>query len=222
MKSKRSRLALIGVLAVAISVTVGLVSGSAAEAKKKKKKGPRSVTVSKTTPTPIPAAAAGGDVASTTIVPLTVGKKAKGKLVDWSSVTVTTTFTGSDDQALASVFSRLTAPNGRTEGLTGPLWNVLGPPFNTISGPLTETPDSPVNACFPSAGHPCPAGFSSDPEATLGPPYAGTVGNNVLAHFGGIPARGTWLVKVFNASDTKTDVLNSVSLTISLRTAPPA
>src|SRR6266516_4256874 len=36
--SKRSRVALIGVMALALSVTVGLLSGSVADAKKKKKK----------------------------------------------------------------------------------------------------------------------------------------------------------------------------------------
>src|SRR6266545_184155 len=38
MTRKRTRLALLGVMAVVLSVTVGLVSGSVAEAKKKKKK----------------------------------------------------------------------------------------------------------------------------------------------------------------------------------------
>ena len=47
MKSKHSRLALAGVLALATSVTVGLVSGSAAEAKKKTTKS-KTAVVSKT------------------------------------------------------------------------------------------------------------------------------------------------------------------------------
>jgi hypothetical protein len=49
MRSKRSRLALMGVLALVLSVTVGLVSGSVADAKKKKKKSSNVVTVSNNT-----------------------------------------------------------------------------------------------------------------------------------------------------------------------------
>ena len=222
MKSKRSRLALMGVLALVLSVTVGLVSGSVADAKKKKKKSANSITVSKTTPTSIPVSASNTAPDSLTSIPLMVGKKAKGKVVGWDSLIVTTTFTGSSSTALGNVNAEVTAPNGRTVGLSAPVWNfaVPGPQANTISGPLTETPNSPFNPCFPDATHPCPGGALRDPEATVGPNYAGTIGNSVLAHFGGVPARGTWTVKVFNSSTTDTAVLNSVSITMTLKTAP--
>jgi hypothetical protein len=222
MRSRRSRLALLGVLALALTVTVGLVSGSVADAKKKKKKSGNKVTVSKTTPTTIPSQASPSSNESMTTIPLTVGKKAKGKVVGWDSVTVTTTFTGSDDTALSSVFSELSAPNGRTVGLDAPAWN--GPPGfrNTTSGPLTETPDSPFTECFTDASHPCPGGFGGDPEATVAPPFVGTVGNSTLAHLGGVPAKGTWNLKVFNSSTTTTATLNSVTLTVTLAKAPTA
>jgi hypothetical protein len=90
MKSKRSPLALVGVLALALSVTVGLASGSVADAKKKKKKkGATSVTVSKTTSTSVPpsTAASGGTAERRSLVTvlLTVGSQAKGPA---ASVTV--------------------------------------------------------------------------------------------------------------------------------------
>jgi hypothetical protein len=220
VRSKTSRLALFGVLALVLSVTVGLVSGSVADAKKKKKKS-GTVTVSKTTPTTIPAKASPASNDSLTTVPLTVGKKAKGKVVGWDSLTVTSTFTGSDDQALGNISARLTAPNGRTVGLASPAWNFTGT-GNTTSGPLTETPDSPFGLCFsgPGPNNPCPGGNFGGPENTVGPPYVGTVANNDLALFGGVPAKGTWIVKLLNGSDTTTAVLNSITVRMTLKNAP--
>src|SRR3954447_24676936 len=96
MKSKRSRLALLGLMALVLSVTVGLVSGSVADAKKKKAKGAKSFTISKTTPTVIPPRGAGPTNPTFVKVPIgTVGgKKLKKKIIGFSTVTVTTTFTG--------------------------------------------------------------------------------------------------------------------------------
>lgn len=220
MKSKRSRLALVGAMALALSVTVGLVSGSAADAKKKHKKG--SVTVSRLTPTTIPTAASANGPVSQTTIPLKVGKKAKGKVVGWDTLTVTSSFTGSAPTALRDVSAKITAPNGRTARLVNPEWNgitVTGVP-NTQSGPLTETPNSPFNSCFPTATQPCPGGAFRDPEATVGPPYVGTIGNINLAWFGGVPAKGIWTVKVFNSSTTTTARLSWVRLRMHLRAAP--
>ena len=219
MKSTRSRLALLGVVALAVSLTVGLTAG-AAEGKKKKKKGASSVTVSKTTPTAIPVQPTVNGPNSLTTVPLTVGKKAKGKVVGWDSVAITSTFTGSSATALQHVFTEITAPNGRTLSLDAPEWNSFPAPGNTTSGPLTETPDSPFTLCFPDATHPCPGGAAHDPEATVGPPFIGTIGISSLSHFGGVPAKGTWTYKVTNNSTTQTATLNSVSLAISLANAP--
>src|SRR5712691_6171633 len=110
MKSKRSHLARVGILALALSVVVGLASGSVAEAKKK---GGHSVTTVGT-PTAIPVAASGNAPDGVANVPLLVGKKAKGKVVDWASLAITTAFTGSTPNALGDVSSELIAPNGRT------------------------------------------------------------------------------------------------------------
>jgi hypothetical protein len=219
MKSKRSQLALAAVLALTLSVTVGLVSGTVADAKKKKKKS-GTVTVSKTTPTTIPGKASPTDIEVLTSIPLMVGNKAKGKVVGWDSLTVTSTFTAADNATLGNgLFAEVTAPNGRTVGLVNPEGSSTA--NNTTSGPLTETPDSPFSTCFPGPGpnNPCPGGSSGDPEATVGPPYSGTVGNLELAKFGGVPAKGTWTVKVFNDT-TAAATLNSVSLRLTLKKAP--
>jgi hypothetical protein len=231
MNGKKSRLTLVGVLALAICVVVGFAAGTVADAKKKKKKkSTSSVTLTQTTPTAIPPAVAATPAAEGrwgfASVPLTVGGKAKGKVVGWDSVVLTTTFTGSSPPALNSVFMELTAPNGRTVGndyetrLINPVSDSFSPTTgNMTSGPLTETPDSSARVCIADPGPPphppCP-----DPEATVGPPYAGTVGSNGLVFFNGVPAKGTWTVKLFNTSPTTTATLNSVSLTIGLKSAP--
>jgi hypothetical protein len=221
MRSRKSRFALVAVLALALSVTVGLVSGSFAEAKKKKQKKSGRVTVSKTTPIAIPVkpALTGNDTMTT--IPLTVGKKAKGKVVGWDTLTITTSFSSTTTGGLNSITAELTAPNGRTASLNNPMVSTVA--GNTTSGPLTETPNSPFNACFPGAGpggNPCPGGSNEDPEATVGPPYAGTIGNGGLSAFGGVPAKGTWTLKVFDSNTTTPGTLNSVSLSLTLKNAP--
>jgi hypothetical protein len=240
MKNKRSRLARMGILALALSVVVGMASGSVADAKKKK--GAKSITVAQTAPTAIPAGIASTATSAGKFgfaqVPLTVGKKAKGKVVGWDSVSLTTTFTGSSPQALQSVFMELTAPNGRTVGnsyesiLLNPISDsVSATTGNLVSGPLTETPDSPFKICpasyppFTPFNPPQPPCANS--ERTVGPPYAGTVGNNGLSFLNGVPAKGTWLVKLFNTSPVDgnpaaTAVLNSVTLSMTLKKNPPA
>jgi hypothetical protein len=218
MTRKRSRLAFLGVLTVVLSVTVGLVSGSVADAKKKKKGKSGKVTVSKTAPTVIPNKAAANATDTITTVPLTVGKKAKGKVVGWDSLTVTSTFSAPDSATLNDIYAEITAPNGRTVFIQNPEVSTFVD--NTTSGPLTETPDSPFQTCFPNATHTCPGGGGEFPENTVAPPFAGTVGNPDLTQFGGVPARGTWSVKVFNSSDTTAGTLNSVSLSMTLKNAP--
>src|SRR3954454_4992864 len=120
MKSKRSRLALLGLLALVLSVTVGLVSGSVADAKKKKKKSANFVTVSKTTPTTIPGMPAPTGNETLTTIPLMVGKKAKGKAVSFDSVDVTTTFSAPDNSTLDDLAAEISSPNGRTTFLNAP------------------------------------------------------------------------------------------------------
>jgi hypothetical protein len=215
MKSKRSRLALVGVLALALSVTVGLASGSVAEAKKKSKKGGSVTAVG--APTGIPAAAAGpGAPNGVVFVPLVVGKKAKGKVISWDSLTITTSWTGSASGALNSINAELIAPNGRTVGL-------FAPPFDTgagytAAGPVTETPNSKIGFCNQVGAPPPPP--CSNPDNTLGRPYAGTVGNPGLATFGGVTAKGTWILEVQNTSALTTATLTGATLFATLKNAP--
>ena len=217
MKSKRSRLALVGILALALSVTVGLVSGSVADAKKKKK-GAKSVTVSKTIPTAIPAAGAGpGAPNGVALVPLAVGgKKVKGKVVGWDTLTITTSWTSTVSGALNSINAELIAPNGRTV-------NLFAPPLDTgagylAAGPVTETPNSKIGFCNQVGAPPPPP--CSNVDNTLARPYAGTIGNNNLALFGGVPVTGTWTLEIQNTSAATTATLNSVTLFATLKNAP--
>jgi hypothetical protein len=250
MKKRRSRLALVGAMTLATALTVGLVSGSVADAKKGKKS-TGSVTIAKTTPTALPPATPNQPTGcetpptftpctvagktSLTSVPLTVGKKAKGKVVSLDSVSITYTITGSprtgagtanDVPAAASqVGICLTAPNGRTACADTP-----GDQNSTTVGPVTETPDSPFGVCpvtFTGTNGTtttCGAGFiggQQDPEDTVGPPsYVGTIGNNDLAFFGGVPAKGTWTFKLRNFSSQTPAQVSSVSATIGLSKAP--
>ena len=172
MKSKRSRLALIGVLALALSVTAGFLSGSLADAKKKGKgKKGGVVTVTKTTPTPIPVGST--SEYSMTTVPLSVGKKAKGKVVGANSVTITTTFTGAAG-FVSGISAELTAPNGRSSGLAAFPYGDTGA---TTAGPLTETANSPQHLCIFNPAPPPRCMSGSTPETTVGRPYTGTIGN---------------------------------------------
>jgi hypothetical protein len=221
MTRKRSRLVFFGVLTIVLSVTVGLVSGSVADAKKKKKKAANQITVSKTTPTTIPPKAGPNANDTITSIPLTVGKKAKGKVVGWDSLTATSTFSAPDNDTLSSMYAEITAPNGRTVFLNAPIVDTSVGFENTTSGPLTETPNSPFGPCRPNASHPtCPGGSGEFPEDIVAPPYNGTIGNPDLAWFGGVPAKGTWTVKVFSTSTTTAGTLNSISLSMTLKNAP--
>jgi hypothetical protein len=233
MKSKRSRLALSGALALVVALTAGLTLGSVADAKKKKgKKGASSVTVSRTAPTVIPPTPDGpGTKTSLVPIPLAVGKKAKGKVVGADSVAVTYSFTGMppvppDGGSLYETTLSLTAPNGRTVRLDPPGFN---DPNTSATGPTTETATSPFFECelgpqFPTPQPDvCDASGQQDPQATLVPPaYVGTKGDNNLALFAGVSARGTWTVSArnFGTPDRGPSTLTSISLRIPLVSAP--
>jgi hypothetical protein len=198
MKQRKSRFALIGVLALALSVTVGLVSGSVADAKKKGKKGGKSFTVSKTAPTPVGAAPSPTGVTVAKIPIGTVGGKAtKGKVIGFNGVNVTTSFSGSPGfvaGANGGVSAELVGPGGRQAVLGNPFGN--GANTETSSGPLTETPNSSLEVCVPDTPPPPPP--CADPDAVIGPPYIGTIGNEGLLNFSGSGPRGTWFIKVAN------------------------
>ena len=220
MKRMGSRLALIGVLTLVVSVTVGLALGGVADAKKKgKKKSAKSVTVSRTTPTAIPAGDGTNGVAGVASVPLTVGKKAKGKVVNANNLSVT--YQLSDPAgALTDIDPKVVAPNGRAIYLDNPSQFFGDGDLLTVVGPLTTTANSETGYCFPNPSPPpagCPDG---DPANTLAPPFAGTARDFDLYNFGGAPAKGTWVFKALNFSTETTHVLSSVSIHIGLLTAP--
>lgn len=214
MKQRRSRLALLGVMALALCVTLGLMAGAADAKKKGKKKGAKKVTVSKTTPTPIPGATA--DQGTVTEVPLTVGKKAKKKVVAPDSVAVTVKLSGPvpppNDGNLGHLGLAVSAPNGRRVFFDYPDDHNA-----SVIGPLTVSANSSADPCIPSLTPPPPPCFFA--SETVGPPYAGTIGDPALALFSGIGAKGTWTFRVFNGNQEAFS-LDSVSLRIPLRTAP--
>jgi hypothetical protein len=214
MKSKRSRFALLGVLALALSVTVGLASGSVADAKKKKSK--RSFTVTKTAPTIIPGAAGPGEVVVK--VPIgTIGKKiGKGKVVSLNGVTETTTFSGSPGFASNIDEVDVIGPTGRVGFLRNPIGN--GSNSETVSGPLTETPNSAADVCVPDASPPPPP--CPDPDSTLLSQYVGTIGNTTLLNFSGSGATGTWFIKVFRGAGADPITLGTVKVTGGLIAKP--
>ena len=215
MRQKRSRLAVLGIAALSVCLAVGLASGAAEAKKKGKKKSAKQITVSKTTPTAIPANPPTSTTAQFVQVPLTVGKKAKGKVVAPDSVAVTYKLSGPvpppDNGDLGHLELSVTAPNGRQIFLDQPDDHNA-----SVIGPLTEAANSSTFACVPELAPPPPP--CEDPEQSLGPPYAGTISNVSLAFFAGIGARGTWTFKVRNFNDVQFSV-DSVSLRIPLKAA---
>jgi hypothetical protein len=247
MKRRKSRLALLGMLALATSVTVGLVSGSIADAKKKGKGGGKGASVTIAAgPTAVPPSAAPGPAGceqppafppctvpgnqGIAAVPMTVGGKGKNKVVSLDSVAVSFSITGSprtnagapgDTAASASnVRLSLTAPNGRTVGVFNP---GFGDQNATTIGPVTATPNSPFDVCSTSFtgtnGETTICSFN-DPDDVIKPPtYAGTIGDVGLAFLGGVPAKGVWTAKFRNDGLTPATV-SSFSAAIGLTPAP--
>jgi hypothetical protein len=207
MKRRRSRLALAGVMVLALSVTVGFAAGGVADAKKKKpKKVSNTVTVTASNAAipdraALPVTAPFGKVD----VPLTIGKKFKGRVVAADSVAVTVQTTGTAAGAPDDLEFRLINPKGRKVFLEGDLGDTTS---SANLGPLTITPNSPVEPC---STPPC-----VNPDQTLVPPFAGTLGNSELALYTGTGVQGTWILRVFDDTPTKTSTLNKVTLQIGL------
>lgn len=220
MKQRRSRLALLGVMALALCVTLGLMAGAADAKKKGKKKSAKQVVVAKTTPTAIPAGDGTNQVAGLATVPLNVGKKAKGKVVNANNLFIT--YQLSDPAGhLDDIDLKLFAPNGRAIFLDNPsqFFGAAGTTL-TVVGPLTLTPNSGTDYCFPNPTPPPPGCPAGDPDANLGPPFAGTARDFDLEHFAGVPARRTWTLKVLNFSTETTHVLNSFRMQLGLVNKP--
>ena len=167
MKSKHSRFALVGLLTLAISVTVGLVAGSVADAKKKSTKN-KTAVVSKTVNAAIPDHVAGGTPRDGELdVPLSVGKKFKGKVVGADGVSVTFQTTGDSANSAGDLNIYVVSPKGR---LVQPFPN-LGTIGGQSVGPLTLSPNSTVGICN-AATPPC-----ANPLQTLNRPFVGTAGD---------------------------------------------
>ena len=199
---KTSKRLSVAVIVGCIALLGGALLGTA-EAKKKKKKS-ATVTVSRATPTTIPVRT--GDVNSIATVPLTIGKKAKGKVVSPEGPTVTYQLLGAAGE-LFKLNIRLTAPNGRTTVISNPA-GVL----DTAVGPITYTANSAIGTCSATLAPPPPP--CENPEDTLLAPYIGTARDSSLDTFNGLSAKGTWTVKVTNSSTTQAATLANVKVTV--------
>lgn len=195
MRSKRSRLTLIGVLALALSVTAGL----SVSAEAKKGGGLKAADVEKSVNLVVPDRVAGQPYGRLD-TNLSIGKKFKKKTVGEISITFQTT--GLVPNAADDLQFRLTAPNGRTADLVG---NLVGQSI----GKLTLTPDTTTRICN-TLTPPC-----ADPQATLNPPFAGIARDIGLADVFGQKMRGTWTFTAFDDSaNGQTSILNSIKLRV--------
>jgi hypothetical protein len=211
MKTKRSRLALTGVLALALSVTVFTAVGADAAKKKKTKSG--NVTITKVINQPIPDRAAPNGAFGRLDVPLQVGKKFKKRVVAADSVSVTFQTTGSAPNAAGDLEFWLQSPKGRTTSLFPDNGSIGGQNV----GPLTLTSNSPVGLCNDPTP-PC-----DNPFQTLNRPFAGTVGDSYLAIYTGTRVAGEWRFIVLDTEDNgETSTLNSVRLQITTAAVPAA
>jgi subtilisin-like proprotein convertase family protein len=203
-KSKRTRLALVGALALALSVTVGLTASDVASAAKKKKAG-GTVDITKQVNQGIPDGTAdtNGLLASTIQVG---GKKFKGTRIRDVNVTLQTT--GTAQQSAGQLAARLTAPNGASTGL---IQNDL---TGQSVGPLTLDDESPFAL----------GGQNSFEQTQLAAPYAGSAqpdcffipGTCTLWPMDNGPASGTWTLRMYDTGGNPpaTSVLNSWRLTV--------
>jgi hypothetical protein len=224
MSKKRSRLAILGVAALSICLAVGLTSGAAEAKKKGKKKAAKTVTASHPASTAVAQAPTNG--AATARIPLTVGKKAKGKVVAPSSVELTFSLTGPpvtipNDGDLGHLAMRLTAPNGRTVPPTDGEFDLNYPDDHNASaiGPVTLSANSPIGPCTATIPPPPPP-CAFDPDSTLLAPYAGTMGETELALFAGLSAKGTWTLTVRNFQNDKAFTVGPVSHKVPLQNKP--
>jgi hypothetical protein len=202
---KRSRLGLLGMLALALTVTVGMTAGVADAKKKKGKKGGQ-VTVTGPATTIPPAV---GGIGSLTDVPLMVGKKAKGMIVANGSVELTGTFSGPAGFA-DDIEVELVSPDDLAIGLDFPFDDETG-----LVGPLTWTPHSHFFLCPSLAVVPAPC---ANPKFNIIRPYIGRVGLDELALYYGLPARGLWHLLVVNTGPT---IAQLVALRLAIELSRP-
>jgi hypothetical protein len=191
-------------VAACVALLGGMVIGGgvADAAKKGKKRGPKTVKVANGKFRAIPDAISGTASTVWGALPtrLNVPKRYKG--VPVGDVRVTLRTTGFATDAASNLAFRITAPNGRTVQLEG---GFVGQSI----GPLTVTANSRTRLC---GVPPCP-----DPDATLSPPYFGTLGDPTLALLDGVGMGGRWVVTVYDQATGTTSALNSVGLVIAPR-----
>jgi hypothetical protein len=192
---------------------LGLLGGAlfGGTAVAKKKKGGGTVTATAGAAVVPPAVIGPPDRFGVAAIPLTVGKKAKGKVVSYEGVRVTYQLTAGSNLFLNDIFMRLTAPNGRTVFVEKP----QVPVGITTVGPLTLTPNSSVQMC-PAL----PITACADPDDTLAAPFAGTAQSSGLEYFRGLPAKGTWTLKVLMFDDQGPVTVNSVKLEVPVVSKP--
>ena len=194
------KLARIAAAMACVALLGGVAGGGVATAAKGKKRAAKTVKVANGKSRAIPDAIPG----VTTIwgqlpTPLQVSKRFKGRRVDDVRLTVRTT--GLAAGSAGDLLFRITAPNGRTIDIAAV--------FSGQSiGPLTVTANSRTRICN---NNPPPC---SDPDATLFPPYFGTVGDPNLALLQGAPVSGRWVVTVYDQNTGDLSTLNSVGLVI--------
>jgi hypothetical protein len=209
-KNKRTRLALVGALALALSVTVGLTATDVASAKKK---AGGTVDITKQVNLGIPDAASATSWGKLTSTFAVGGKKFKGTRIRDVNATIQTT--GATADSAGDLVFTLTSPNGTNDwffGFSGNGQNI---------GPLTLDDES-VNAIQATygGGAPTPA---RDPTQ-LASPFAGTAQPFCFQAFGACPlaaldngpASGNWTLTAFDAlpGGGATSVLNFWRLTV--------
>lgn len=208
MSHRRKALRITAALALAMSLVGTAFFAPAAVAKKKKAPNVFSKQVTSNAPITDPAAAGiGTPLASTLVVP----KAFKGREVADVNVTGLQT-TGSAAGAAVQLTAYLTAPGGRTLQL------FLGVGDQSL-GPWTMDDDTRVSICN-SSGPVC-----ADPDQALYRPFVGT--SNLLTNFGGlfpvngnltifngVSMRGTWTLRVVDATNGLDSVLNQWGLRI--------
>jgi hypothetical protein len=198
MRSNRRLTLAVSVACLALG-GAALGGGVAGAAKKGKRGGSKTIQVAERKSRTIPDAILGGTWGALP-TSLRVSKRFKGAEV--ADVRLTLRTTGLTVGAAADLIFRVTAPNGRTV-------DILGPFTGQSIGPLTVTANSRTRLC---GSPPCP-----DPDATLSPPYFGTVGDPNLALLDGAGASGRWVVTAYDQSTDQISALDSVGLVIRTR-----
>jgi hypothetical protein len=180
--SKRSRFALVGVLALALCATAGLTA-SAAQAKNKVTRTCKSTPVPDAGPLPT-------QVWGQAVCEAKLGNKFKGLQVGRVELR-DISLTGTEAGAIDDLTLRLVAPQGNVEPVVRPF---TGSPGLLAIGPYTAKQNTSTTAC---SSPPC-----SDPFATAVPPYSNVaIQESGFHEFIGDKVKGTWKLYVFDTDN---------------------